>query len=48
MYSLTTDLCMFSGRGMDGLGRYLWRHFEFPDKDGVHTFVLTDSEVHGK
>jgi len=46
-YSITTDLCMWSGPGMDGLGRYLWRESELPDKDGMHTFNIVDPAAEG-
>ena len=39
-YSIGTDFCIWSG--MDGFGRYLWREFELPDKDGIHTFNVVD------
>ena len=42
-HSVSTDLCMWSGSGMDSFGRYLWRESELPDKDGIHTFLITDS-----
>ena len=41
-FSLSTDFCIWSGVGVSSFGRYLWRAFEFPDVDGVHTFALKD------
>ncbi len=41
-FSLSTDFCIWSGPGVSSFGRYLWKEFEFPDKDGVRTFVLKD------
>lgn len=46
MYSIETDFCIWSG--MDGFGRYLWREFELPDKDGIHTFNLQSLEERDK
>lgn len=41
-FSLSTDFCIWSGTGVSGFGRYLWKAFEFPDEDGVRTFTLKD------
>ena len=41
-FSLSTDFCIWSGAGVSGFGRYLWKEFGFPDKDGVRTFTLKD------
>jgi len=43
MYSVGTDFCIWSGAGMNGLGRYLWREFGLPDEDGMRHFNLTDA-----
>lgn len=47
-YSVSTDLCIWSGTGMDSFGRYLWRGFELPDKDGIKVFNITELGVFGR
>ncbi len=42
-FSLSTDFCIWSGASVGSVGRYLWKEFELPDEDGVHTFVLADA-----
>lgn len=40
VFSIGTDFCIWSG--MDGFGRYLWKEFDLPDKDGIHVFNIVD------